>query len=159
MNWEAIGAISGIVGTLALLVTLVYLAIQIRNNTNAVKSENVHRVTDSFNALNTLLASDSELADLWLRGSRNYQDLTDTEKGRFGFIQLAAFRIYDSLYYQIQRATSDDELWKAELDTIRWVFSFPGMRMWWRQQRFNFSPGFKEYIDDIVFESDRDDLK
>jgi hypothetical protein len=152
LNWDAIGAIAEIMGAFLVLVTLIYLSIQIRNNTKEVKSENVHRITDSFNQLNLLVASDERLADLWHKGVANYDDLSDTEKARFGFMQLAAFRIYDSLYYQIQRGTGDKQLWNAELNTLRWLFSLPGMRAWWRQQQFGFSPGFREYIDKSVCE-------
>jgi len=158
VNWEAIGAISEIVGAFAVLVTLIYLSIQVRDNTKSVKSENVHRVTDSFNALNLLVASDEDLADVWFKGVANFEDLTDPEKARFGFMQLAAFRIYDSLYYQVKRATGDELLWNAELDTMRWLFSHPGMRAWWRQQRFGFSPGFKQFIDGIVDEQSQHEV-
>ena len=157
MNWDAIGAIAEIMGAFLVLVTLIYLSIQIRNNTKEVKSENVHRITDSFNQLNLLVASDERLADLWHKGVANYDDLSDTEKARFGFMQLAAFRIYDSLYYQIQRGTGDKQLWNAELNTLRWLFSLPGIRAWWRQQQFGFSPGFQEYIDKIVCERAEND--
>jgi hypothetical protein len=152
LNWDAVGAIGEIMGASLVLVTLVYLSQQIRNNTREVKSENAHRVTDSFNQLNLLIASDERLAELWHRGVANYDDLSDTEKSSFGFMQLSAFRIYDSLYYQIQRGTGNKQLWKGEINTIRWLLATPGMRTWWKQQQFHFSPGFQEYIDDIVRE-------
>jgi len=150
MNWDAIGAVGEIIGATCVLATLIYLSIQIRNNTREVQTENVHRVTDSFNELNLLLASDGALAELWHKGAENYDSLTDTEKARFNFLWLSAFRIYDSLYYQIQRGTGDEILWNTELTTLNWLFSFPGTREWWRQQHFAFSPGFKEYIDKNV---------
>lgn len=128
MNWDAIGAIGEILGAFGVLVTLIYLSIQIRSNTKEVKSENVHRTTDSSNQLNILMASDERLTELWHKGLANYDDLSDTEKARFGFVQLTAFRIYDSLYYQIQRVTGDEQLWNTELDTLRWFFSHPGAR-------------------------------
>jgi len=37
MNWEAIGAIGEVLGALGVIVTLVYLAFQIRQNTSALK--------------------------------------------------------------------------------------------------------------------------
>ncbi len=122
------GAIGEIAGALAVLLTLVYLSRQIRNNTREVQTENVHRVTDSFNNLNLLIASNEGLAELWHRGAEAYDDLNATERARFDFMWLAAFRIYDSLYYQIQRGTGDEDLWRAELDTLRWLFSYSGTR-------------------------------
>ena len=41
MNWEAIGAIGEVVGAAAVVVTLGYLAVQIRANTAALKAEGV----------------------------------------------------------------------------------------------------------------------
>ena len=150
MNWEAIGAVGEIIGAACVLATLIYLSIQIRNNTREVQTENVHRVTDSFNELNLLIASDEGLAELWHKGAQNYNDLSDIEKARFNFVWLSAFRIYDSLYYQIQRGTGDEVLWQTELATLKWLFTYPGARDWWTQQQFAFSPGFKEYIDEHV---------
>ena len=45
MNWEAIGAVGETVGALAVLVTLVYLAVQIRQNTKAVQAAAVDSTT------------------------------------------------------------------------------------------------------------------
>ena len=157
MNWDAIGAVGEIVGASFVLVTLIYLSIQIRNNTNEVQTENVHRVTDSFNELNMLVAANESLTELWCRGMADYDDLSDTEKARFGFMWLSAFRIYDSLYYQIKRGTGDKELWIAELDTLKWLFSSPGTRAWWRQQQFALSPGFRDYIKKNVYEANEAD--
>jgi hypothetical protein len=157
LNWDAIGAIGEIMGAFWVLVTLIYLSTQIRNNTKAVKSESAHRITDSFNQLNLLVASNERLAEIWHKGVAHYDDLSDPEKVSFGFMQLAAFRIYDSLYYQIQRGTGNEQLWKGEVNTIRWLFSSPGMRAWWSQQQFAFSPSFQEYIDNIVCEQAEND--
>ena len=38
MNWDAIGAIGEVVGALAVFITLGYLAVQIRQNTKAVRA-------------------------------------------------------------------------------------------------------------------------
>ena len=82
----------------------------------------------------------------------NYDELTAIEKIRFDFLWLSSFRIYDSLYFQVKRGTGEKELWKSELETLKWFFSAPGVRMWWRQQNFAFTPGFRESINTNVCE-------
>jgi hypothetical protein len=42
MNWEALGAIGEIVGTVAVVVTLGYLAVQIRQNTRTMRAPSNH---------------------------------------------------------------------------------------------------------------------
>jgi hypothetical protein len=39
INWEAVGAIGEIVGAVAVVLTLGYLAVQIRQNTNASRAQ------------------------------------------------------------------------------------------------------------------------
>ena len=147
MNWTTIAAWSQIFGVVGVLGTLVYLAAQLRANTKAVRTQNVHHVTDSFNSINLLIASNTELADLFLRGSVNYDELSPAEKTQFAFICLSAFRVYDTLYFHIRRGTGDRELWDSEIETLRYFFTQVGIRSWWSQQKFAFSPGFREFIE------------
>ncbi len=152
MNWDAIGALSEVVGAIGILITLIYLAIQIRQNTKIVQTEYIQRLTDSFNQVNFLIASDDRMAQIMRKGRTNYEGLEDVEKARFNFMNLAIFRIYDSLFSQMQRGTGEKELWDAELKTLKWIFSAPGARSWWREHPFTFSQGFSEFIDKNIIE-------
>jgi hypothetical protein len=38
MNWDSVGAVGEIVGALAVLITLIYLSVQIRQNTKVARS-------------------------------------------------------------------------------------------------------------------------
>ena len=152
MNWTTIAAWSQICGVVGVLGTLAYLAAQLRANTKVVRTQNIHHVTDSFNSINLLIASNAELADLFNRGSMNYDDLPSAEKTQFAFICLAAFRVYDTLYLHIRRGTGERELWDSEIEALRWFFTQAGFRSWWSQQKFAFSPGFREFIEAEVRE-------
>ena len=47
MNWEAIGAIGEIIGAIAVLLTIIYLADQIKQNTKAVKAATQQAISDA----------------------------------------------------------------------------------------------------------------
>ena len=47
MDWEAIGAIGEIIGAIAVLLTIVYLADQIKQNTKAVKAATQQAISDA----------------------------------------------------------------------------------------------------------------
>ena len=70
MNWEAVGAISQIVGAVLVGITLIYLAIQLRQNTSALKSS-------TFLAISTLMGS--------TMGSRTYETALNFEAKGFGW--------------------------------------------------------------------------
>ena len=54
MNWDAIGAIGEVIGALAVFITLGYLAIQIRQNTKAVRASALDSSVNAVNAVRTL---------------------------------------------------------------------------------------------------------
>ena len=64
MNWEAIGALSEFVGAIAVVITLVYLAIQIRQNTRAIRLDTGHDITEEYRDIFALMAENRELAEL-----------------------------------------------------------------------------------------------
>ena len=67
MNWEALGAIGEIVGAVAVVLTLGYLALQIRQNTPSVRASTVQAISDS--AQGRLLALQNvENARVWRIG-------------------------------------------------------------------------------------------
>ena len=88
MNWEAIGAIGEIVGALAVLATLYYLAIQIKmQNYQLQKSNEQARVSlslelnDSYTQLFDMLLRDKDFISIYHRGIENESlDKIETEQ-------------------------------------------------------------------------------
>ena len=66
MNWDAIAAIAEVVGALAVLITLAYLAIQTRDNVKIMRSRAIWDAQVSFVEVNELLADDG--AQAWSMG-------------------------------------------------------------------------------------------
>ena len=56
MNWEAIGVVAEVVGAAGVIITLVYLAIQIRQNTASTKSLTQQQLFDSVMQVNCRIA-------------------------------------------------------------------------------------------------------
>lgn len=89
MTLQDIGAIGELIAAIATVATLIYLAIQVRHNSQAMTRSNefaqagsIHDITLLFNELNWRLAGDAELADIYTRALAG-GDLTPTESTRF----------------------------------------------------------------------------
>ena len=74
MNWEAIGAIGEIVGVAGVIVTLIYLAAQIRLNTAMVKGTAHQTQIDSTDAMAGLLAGQIAARRAWEEIKAAYDD-------------------------------------------------------------------------------------
>ena len=65
INWDAVGAVGEIFGAAAVLVTLIYLARQIRQNTDEVRASRVEGTLRDQSEYNRMLAEDGELARIY----------------------------------------------------------------------------------------------
>ena len=73
MNWEAIGAIGEIVGAIAVVVTVGYLAVQIRQNTRSIRAAAVHQATVGASDFARSIAESEELARIFSAGFRGFE--------------------------------------------------------------------------------------
>ena len=150
MNWEIASALAEIVGAVAVVLTLAYLAVQIRQNTNAVKAASHHAVTDSFNALNVSVIQDPKVGRLWRLGNEGYANLTEDEQVSFSFMMISYIRIFETLYYQRKIGTMEEQLFLSEERTAQWMLTNLGFREWWAANPISFSPEFRKYIDTLI---------
>ncbi len=77
MNWEALGAIGETVGALGVIGTLVYLAVQIRQNTKSLRASTYQAVLDSARSDNELVLVHPHLERVYRVGRRDPTALTE----------------------------------------------------------------------------------
>ena len=89
MDWGAVAAVGEILGAVAVVVTLLYLAKQIRQNSRAVEVTALRDTTDQWNHWSELVASSPGLAEIVARGNRSYNELSEADALRYGaYIQM-----------------------------------------------------------------------
>ena len=84
MNWEAIGAIGEIVGAVAVVITLLYLASQTRQNTKATHAQATASVASEMEQCLLAIANDGYLAEAYHKAMKR-EDLSELESIRLGF--------------------------------------------------------------------------
>ena len=91
MNWEAIGAIAELLSGFGVIATLVYLAIQIRQNTNSVKESNYRNQTDRSIGHSRFISGTPGMMSIYHRGMSNPSSLTPEERWQFGTYMYSMF--------------------------------------------------------------------
>jgi hypothetical protein len=115
VNWEAIGAIRQIVGALAVVISLIYLAREIRSNARSARLASV----GSINQWLGQLATHPHLAELWNRGVQDWESLEGTDRQRFQACVLQLFHIFEEMYYQRLERHLDPRLWRETETSMR----------------------------------------
>lgn len=143
MNWDAIGAVGEIIGALAVIVTLLYLARQVRQNTAAVAATTYDSLLNSFASVNALVISDPAVADLFDRGNRDPASLSDAEAIRYGFLLRSWANQWLKAYRLYQRGAITQEEWGPIAEDAGTAFSTPGGRLF-REENGVFEELWKE---------------
>jgi hypothetical protein len=150
MTIENLGNVGEFVAAIATLITLAYLAVQIRQNTRAVRAVSHHSVTDSFNHINAIIGTDPAAARIFRLGLDGLENLDEDEQFSFAFLMLSYLRVFETLFYQRDIGTAEEQLYESEHNSLRWVFGYRGARDWWRSNEISFSPEFRAHIDQLI---------
>jgi hypothetical protein len=100
MTWDALAAIAGTVAAFAVALTVVYLAIQVRRNTLATRSQTYYLATNALAEAAALIGTDPQVTRIYRIGLTNPDDLTDNERMQFALLCVSQFRRYENLYFQ-----------------------------------------------------------
>jgi hypothetical protein len=144
--FETLGNLGDFVGGIAVVVTLVYLAVQVRQNTRSLDATSRQQVVDSYRTVNRLLI-DPATARKFSTGLVSFPDLPFEERSTFaavaseiGLFFQCAFALHDS-------GQLEDETYHAYLDWTAAVLATPGGQTWWQDARNVWSKRTAEALD------------
>ena len=128
MNWEAISAIGQIVGALAVLITLIYLAVQLRQNTAAVATSTYESTMTGFNDINVVVASHPALASVLDRGCQGNENLSPEENVQFNFLLRCYANQWWKLFKLYERGSLPTDEWKIFAQEAAQFLEQPGCK-------------------------------
>lgn len=147
MNWDAIGAIGEIVGAIAVVASLAYLAIQVRQNSKSLDRSNeysdaasIHDSQIMYSACFSQLANDRELADIYHRLEKG-EMLEGVEYVRAAAFLVTYFVWMEKLFLQAERNvgyTGYTDIETSELYTVTGPYvakllRTPVGKRWWEE--------------------------
>ena len=144
MDRSKLADFSEIISSIAIVVTLIYLTVEIRQNTNALYAESSQSV---LSAAQTELFELMENPDIVLSMIQT-DPLTAEDQVRIGAFLAATMRAREFSWLQFQSGIIDEAQWGTEIAVIRSILDSPRSRDWWENNgRNNFDAGFVEFVD------------
>jgi len=128
MNWDAIGAVGELLGATAVLVTLIYLAVQIRQNTSAVATATYESTMTGFNDINVVVAGNPALASVLDRGCQNPDLLTTEEIVQFNFLLRCYTNQWWKLFKLYERGSLPESEWSIFAKEAAQFLEQPGCK-------------------------------
>ena len=128
---EALGNIGDFVGGIAVILTLIYLAVQIRDNTRSTRLAAMQSTMLSAQNVGKLPAQDRDLARVVRVGLAAPDDLDEDEFQQFRYYLINYLRVHEDMFVQHKAGVIDDETWRARASSLGTIFSTPGGRKIW----------------------------
>ena len=145
MNWEAIGAVGEIVGAIAVVATLIYLAIQMRQNTTAIQLSTAHSVTEELQEMFSLLASDQSLSEIIVQAAQG-TDLSAPDRVRYYTWSSNLVRVYENAFLQNRQKVIDEAHWAGMKRMMIDVSAMPAFSLYWADRMHWFSEDFQQHM-------------
>jgi hypothetical protein len=156
MNLQSLANIGEVIGAVVVILSLIYLAVQVRQNTEAQRTENYARALDRLAAFQSMLSQDSEISFLFSKGLEDYSNLTTQEKLRFNWIMYEAFGAFEFMFHAARKQSIAEEIWLRWSEAIAWYLTFPGAHKWWMIRPLPFSDSFSLFVESLIKDNPTD---
>jgi hypothetical protein len=150
MDWNALGAIGDIVGALAVFLTLGYLAVQIRQNTKAVRASALDSSVNAVNNVRVAIFQSSEVTALYQEGLVNPEELGDGERERFRLLMHTIIWSVWNIYAQTEYGGLSTSTWAAQLPTLDRIMNSHGGVWFWDNYQMEFDEKFRIEVDKVM---------
>ncbi len=146
MTLQDLGNIGEFVAAIAVIVSLLYLAAQIRQNSRLLRSSAFQAAEQSAAHSLGLIAGNSHVAKLLRVAQESYQDLNEDEKLQAHALFMKTFAGYEALFYQYRDGAIDPDLWEGRRKMMLTLLAVPGYAAWWRSWRYVFGQQLQDYV-------------
>ena len=156
IDLQSLANLGEVIGAAAVVASLLYLALQVRQSSKAQRTENYARALERVSAFQALLSQDSDLARIFAKGVGDASKLTGLEKIRFSWSLYEAFGSFEFMFHTYKTNEIPEEVWKRWSATAAWWLNYPGVQQWWTNRPVNFTESFTLFVESIMRENPTD---
>ena len=150
MNWNAIGAIAELVGAAGVIITLLYLALQIRRSNRLSTVESIRFGGRAADLPIMAIVQDPEVAKIFSNGLANRESFSPDECLRFDMLMGILIGALVGTLIDKQLLGRNDKLGGDQSEMIRIFLLSPGGASWWSSYRSRYARADQSIVDEII---------
>jgi hypothetical protein len=155
MDWDAVSAIAEVIGAIAIVVSLIYVGVQVNDGTRAARSATASDAASVMQAWYLEVGSDAQKSKLFLNGMANPDAFSREEFYQFTMMLHAGFLAFQNAYYLSQEGTLDGGLQRSITNVMLAVKDQPGFHLYWNDRKQMFNPSFVGFVDNLLESDER----
>ncbi|MFT5935845.1 MAG: hypothetical protein ACI85S_000900 [Pseudohongiellaceae bacterium] len=142
--------IAEIVGGIAVIVSLIYVGLQVNDSTSAIRSAAASDATTAMQSWYLEMGRNRQASDIWFNAMTSPEPLPAHDEFQFMMSMHTAILGMQNSYLLSKEGTLDPEFREAVTTAIVAVKDLPGMERYWKQRKGFFHTGFAEYVDGLL---------
>ena len=142
-EWASIAEITA---SFAVILSLVYVGIELRHNTQALQHDSYQNVLDRMSNEQAILAANEDLLQIVMRAEESPESLSSIEWRRFRHLVLPSFGTWEYIYLANQDGAVSDLQWRAFEPYFLELICSPGYHKLWGELQYAFSTEFIDYM-------------
>ena len=146
---QLLGNYGEFVGAVAVVATLGYLAVQIRQNTMSVRISAETALSHHVAAWSAEVVRDPDLGRIWDRAAEDPDSLTDDEKRRYLWYVAQLFELYEGQYHLFADGHIPARSWDSKATFMLRLLQLPLVEVWWTSRLPPLSTEFMNYLDKL----------
>ena len=147
MNWDAISAIGELIGAVAVVITLLYVAVQIKQNTEFLSAQTAYNYFKARDDKLMLQASDPILGSIAIK-ARLGEELSRDEKARLDIFITSVIFTWEYEWSEFEAGRYSFEQLNVQNKKLDFYNSSVGTRNLWEQMKPRLKPTFNKFVED-----------
>ena len=156
MTLQDLGNAGELLGAIAVLASLIYLGLQIRQNTTTVRAGTSAAISESLARVTEVLGSDPRAARAYFNGLLGDASLDSETHLQFVNLFSSYLRRVENAYYQQARGFVDSDHWQTTARTFSTTMKLPGARRQWEVSHHLYSDRFGAFVNSCIAEHETD---
>ena len=150
MNWDAIGASREVFGAIAVVISIGYLAIQVRESTRTAKLAATRELFAEFHLAVSANTADDIITEIWLVGVRDRSRLTHADRFRFGQTVYRIIAAFEQQYLHLIENSINTKYFESQIGAFEATVTYPGVRDYWEAVQKGFHDDFQHYVNELI---------
>ena len=138
-------------GAIAVVASLIYLAVQIRQNTHQMRRTQMDAGAAQFSVPRMAIVTDRGLAELFVKASETPDDLDAADLLRLDMLSHEAMWAFFHTWDRARFGSIDREDWDSSArPAMEMYFAGEVVRRWWESNKQGFPQAFRAEVESII---------
>jgi hypothetical protein len=147
MTLQQAADLGQVIGAVAVLASLLFVGLQIRQNTRSQKVVAVDSLAAAISAINVPAIASPDLGNALAKAMQDWGSATRDQRIIAHYFLFSYFKLAENGWYQQKNGVLDQDQWTGWETMLRMFYHSPGVQAaWWPRRRYAYSQSFQDYL-------------